>query len=201
MSQIVPSHDLHCRWLNTLSCMEHVGATRIATTQHGPGADFMVLKHSAEEARHAFFLKWLLRKLDPEACPTYAPEFLLAPRESSQYIRRLDLGISRAIIAMGIPRERLHEVAYLLVTYAIEVRADEIYPIYQEFLQELPQKLSVHSIIAEEEGHLQEMENSLATLPVEWQTLKQNALKIEENLYTEWLLGLEKTVKSVKVLA
>ena len=47
----------HARFLNTLSLMEHIGSRKIMASQtHGPlGRD--VLKHLAEETRHAFFFK------------------------------------------------------------------------------------------------------------------------------------------------
>jgi hypothetical protein len=57
----------------------------------------------------------------------------------------------------------LRFAAYLLVTYAIEVRADEFYPIYQDALDNAAgSKVNVKSIILEEEGHLEEMINQLA---------------------------------------
>ena len=51
--------------------------------------------------------------------------------------------------------KELRFAAYLLVTYAIEVRADELYPVYQDALDASGSKINVKSIILEEEGPLE----------------------------------------------
>jgi hypothetical protein len=54
---------LHCRFLNTLSLLEHIGARKIMTTHAAGGAAGGgelcgdTLRHIAEEARHAWFFK------------------------------------------------------------------------------------------------------------------------------------------------
>lgn len=187
IAKVVSAPKLHCLWLNTLSYMEHVGATKIARSQSGPSASFMILKHASEEARHAFFLKKLCLRIDPESCPDYSSEFLLAPTESRQYLYRLDTAICRLAKEAGLSGRKLADLAYLLVTWAIEVRADALYPVYQEFLKDYPVKLSVLSIINEEEGHLEEMERALSEWPRPYQNLKQQALEIEQELYASWI--------------
>ena len=186
---------LHATWLNTLSYMEHVGATKIARTQSGPSATYMSLKHAAEEARHGFFLKLMARKLWPEGLPTYQTEYLLAPIPSHQYLYRLDLEASRLGRRHGLDGRDLHNLVYLLVTYAIEVRADELYPVYQEYLDKQPElRLSVQGIINEEEGHLAEMESELANYPEELRNLTTPICELENRLYKEWLNGVAKSV-------
>lgn len=188
LDHIVPDLELHAKWLNTLSYMEHIGATKIARTQSGPRATYMGLKHAAEEARHAFFLKKLALRVQPEAFPDYAPEHLIAPVLSQQYLNRLDIAASRLATKAGMKGQAMHDLAYLLVTYAIEVRADDLYPVYQEYLVDYtPAKLSVQGIINEEEGHLAEMETMLATYPPEIQALKHDMLTLEAELCTAWL--------------
>lgn len=191
LNRIVPDKDLHTRWLNTLSFMEHIGATKIARTQSGESADFEVLKHTVEEARHAFYLKKMLRKIDPEACPDYTAPYLLAPRASRQYLYRLDLEISRFLRAAGYTGKDLKKLAYLLTTYAIEVRADELYPVYQELLEHYPIKLSVRTIINEEAGHLEEMQRSLSAFPTDTQPFVEAAVAIENRLFASWLTALQ----------
>ncbi len=193
LDRVVPDVDLHARWLNTLSYMEHIGATKIARTQSGPRAHFMALKHAAEEARHAFFLKHLSRKLDEEGNPTYAQEYLLAPVASRQLLYRLDLEASRLGRQHSLEGRELNDLVYLLVTYAIEIRADEIYPIYEEYLAEYKvARLSVQGIINEEEGHLAEMESELARYPEELRNLTTNLCALENELYGAWLADVEK---------
>lgn len=189
--QVVASdRELHARWLNTLSMMEHVGATKIARRQSGPNATLLVLKHASEEARHAFFLKKMSEKLAPGLCPDYSDEYLLAPVASKQYLNRLDLEISRMLKTMNLSDEMFRWTAYLFVTWAIEVRADEIYPVYQKHLQDNPIKISMLSIINEEAGHLEEMETAMADLPFNSASIRKGAREIEENLYSEWLKSL-----------
>ncbi len=186
---------LHATWLNTLSYMEHVGATKIARTQSGPLANYMSLKHAAEEARHGFFLKHMARKLWPEGLPTYETGYLLAPIQSHQYLYRLDLKASRLGRKHNIMGRELHNLVYLLVTYAIELRADELYPVYQEHLDRQPElRLSVQGIINEEEGHLAEMEAELANYPEELQKLTKPVCDLENQLYVEWLTEVEKSL-------
>jgi hypothetical protein len=192
LSKIVSDRQQHARLLNTLSYMEHIGATKIARTQSGPWATFMSLKHAAEEARHAFYLKKLSLKLAPGLCPDYAFGHLLAPLASRHYLQRLDVAASRLCKSAGLKGKALHDLSYLLVTYAIEIRADEIYPVYELLLEHLPERISVSSIIAEEEGHLAEMISALAEYPVHLREIAEDMRAIEEGLFTEWLKEIER---------
>lgn len=195
LDQIVPDRLLHAKWLNTLSYMEHVGATKIARTQSGPQATFMTLKHAAEEARHGFYLKKLAHRLDPKGIPNYEAAYLLAPVASHQFLYRLDLQASRLCYKAGLKGKELRSLAYLLVTYAIEVRADELYEVYQSYLGDYKvAKLSVQGIINEEEGHLAEMESELAKYPEEIRALTVPMLALENALYAKWLTAIGQEV-------
>src|SRR5690606_8351131 len=149
--------ELHARWLNTLSMMENTGARKIAAAEHKTKVDLMMLKHAAEEARHAFYLKKQIAKIDEEASPDYSYGYLLAPLQGSLYLQRLDVEACRYLKAeLGLSSYALKHAAYLLVTYAIEVRADALYPVYQDALTASGSRVNVKSIILEEEGHLEE---------------------------------------------
>lgn len=192
LDRVMTDTKLHATWLNTLSYMEHVGATKIARTQSGPKATYMSLKHAAEEARHGFFLKHMARKLWKEGLPTYSTKYLLAPIHSHQYLYRLDLEASRHCRKVGLSGKDLNALTYLLVTYAIEVRADELYPVYQEYLDRQPElRLSVQGIINEEEGHLAEMETELAKYSESLRQLTVPLCALENQLYSEWLSAVE----------
>ena len=82
--------------------------------------------------------------------------------------------------------------AYLLVTYSIEVRADMLYGIYQEALTRHKSKVNVKSIIAEEEGHLAEMERMLVQFHPEWEKLAADVYAIEVRLFNQWVDAIEK---------
>ena len=188
---IVANDNLHARLLNTLSLMENTGARKISASEDPVTVTYIILKHAAEEHRHAFYLKKQLEKLDGVSCPTYASEYLLAPAFSKYYLNQLDIDVCRYIKAeLGLKGRELRFAAYLLVTYAIEVRADELYPIYQNALSNADSKVNVKSIILEEEGHLEEMINQLQQFSPDWQLHADKAVELESLLFAKWVNNL-----------
>src|ERR1035437_8167932 len=162
VSKIIPDNDLHVKWLNSLSMMENTGARKISKYEDPVHTNIIVLKHAAEEARHAYYLKKQISKLAKDSCPDYSYPYLLAPIESYHYLQQLDVEACRYIKnKLNLEGRALKHGAYLLVTYAIEVRADMLYGIYQEALTKHKSKVNVKSIITEEEGHLAEMRRML----------------------------------------
>jgi hypothetical protein len=95
---------------------------------------------------------------------------------------------------MGLKGKELRFAAYLLVTYAIEVRADELYPVYQDELDKVCSKVNVKSIILEEEGHLEEMINQLKTFSPDWQFHADKAVEMESQLFAQWVEQLNSEV-------
>ena len=57
LARIVADAPRHARLANTLSMLEHFGSHKIMTTQHAADIDQPTLKHVAEEAGHAYFMK------------------------------------------------------------------------------------------------------------------------------------------------
>lgn len=186
LNKIVPNVNIHAKFLNTLSYMEHIGSYKIMTTQHSEYIDEMILKHAAEEARHGYYLKKLAHKILPNENPDYNPQYLLAPIHSKQYLHRLDIGINRMLKKFDLSFKDKKFAAYLLVTYGIEQRADSLYPLYQKMLEEYQIKISVKSIIAEEVGHLEEMNKSLEKFGAIAETWKIEAQNIENQLFIQW---------------
>ncbi|WP_026999377.1 hypothetical protein [Eisenibacter elegans] len=194
---IVQHHQLHSRWLNTLSLMENVGARKIAAAEHPRNVDLLMLKHAAEEARHAYYLKKQLSKIPEADCPDYSDVYLLAPRASYHYLHALDVAISRYLkTTLACADYQLRYMAYLLVTYAIEVRADELYPAYQEALSAAGSKVNVKSIIVEEEGHLAEMQTQMEAVLPNWQQHAKAVTDIEAGLYEKWVANIAQTVQA-----
>jgi len=170
--------------------MENTGARKISASEDPLTVTYIVLKHAAEEHRHAFYLKKQIEKTG-EDCPTYEPAYLLAPRYSRYYLNQLDVEVCRYLKReLGLTGKELRFAAYLLVTYAIEVRADELYPVYQEALETAGSKVNVKSIILEEEGHLEEMLNQLKTFSPDWETYAKKAVEFESSLFLDWLGAL-----------
>jgi hypothetical protein len=185
---IVNNDVLHARWLNTLSLMENTGARKISASEDPATVTYIILKHAAEEHRHAFYLKKQIEKIADAQLPTYAPQYLLAATHSKRYLNQLDIDVCRYLKEnMALTGKELRFAAYLLVTYAIEVRADELYPIYQDVLTEANSKVNVKSIILEEEGHLEEMINQLQHFSEAWQLHAEVAVAIETRLFNTWV--------------
>ena len=196
LATIVADDELHAKWLNTLSLMENTGARKISASEDPTTVTYIILKHAAEEHRHAFYLKKQIEKVADKTCPTYSGEYLIAPSSSKYYLNQLDISVCRYLkTQLHLQGTALRFAAYLLVTYAIEVRADELYPIYQEVLTQSNSKVNVKSIILEEEGHLEEMINQLKAFSPDWQHHADKAVLIETELFNNWVSQLTKEVE------
>jgi len=192
---IIADNKLHGRWLNTLSLMENTGARKISASEDPVTVTYIILKHAAEEHRHAFYLKKQIEKAGKNLCPTYADVYLVAPAHSKYYLNVLDVEVSRYLKKeLGLSGKELRFAAYLLVTYAIEVRADELYPVYQAALDNAGSKVNVKSIILEEEGHLEEMIAQLHKFSPDWQLHADKAVEIETRLFNDWVVALGREV-------
>jgi hypothetical protein len=191
LPQIIADNQLHARWLNTLSLMENTGARKISASEDPLTVTYIILKHASEEHRHAFYLKKQIEKAGESLCPTYSQEYLLAPAYSRYYLNQLDIDVCRYLKnELKLTGKELRFAAYLLVTYAIEVRADELYPVYQEALEKAGSKVNVKSIILEEEGHLEEMLKQLKSFSPDWEVHADKAVKFESSLFSKWVGAL-----------
>lgn len=181
----------HAKWLNTLSYMENSGAKKISKFESKTNVSLLILKHAAEEHRHAYYLKKQISKLSPTGFENYDDTWLISPKTSKYYLDMLDVWVSKYIKkTLGLSGYELKWASYLLVTYAIEVRADELYPIYQEILTASQSKIQVKSIIVEEVGHLNEMTTQLAEFSPQWETHAAVACDLENKLFQAWIQSL-----------
>lgn len=195
LKKIVQEGSTHAKWLNTLSFMENAGARKISKCEHPTLVSQIQLKHAAEEHRHAYYLKKQIGKINPELCKTYESTELLAPIATSQYLHSLDIKACRYLQkAFNLNEIDIKYAAYLFVTYAIEVRADELYPVYQQVLTEASSKIMVKSIILEEEGHLEEMIHQLNEFSPDWKHHADHIMTIEKGLHEEWINAITQEV-------
>lgn len=195
LEQIVADAILHAKWLNTLSFMENAGARKISACEDPLNTDLIQLKHAVEEHRHAYYLKKQIGKLGIEGFEFYNESSLIGGKASVQYLHRLDVKTSRYLKEQfNLTGQELRYAAYLFVTYAIEVRADELYPIYQEVLTSVGSKVMVKSIILEEEGHLEEMISQLKGFNPKWEAHAEHVLQIEAALFHHWIAEVSKEV-------
>lgn len=171
--------------------MENAGARKISACEHPTLVDFIQLKHAAEEHRHAYYLKKQIAKVSTDTCKTYQLHELLAPHETRHYLHQLDMQVCRYIKnTFGLQGSQLKYAAYLFVTYAIEVRADALYPVYQAELDKAGSKVMVRSIIVEEEGHLEEMINQLRGFAPDWDAHARHVQGLEQQLFDNWLAAI-----------
>jgi len=192
LSAILKDNILHAKWLNTLSFMENAGAKKISASEDKEKVSLIILKHAAEEHRHAYYLKKQIAKIGEGLCENYEDQYLIAPKASKYYLNNLDVKVCKYLKkSLGLEGNDLKFAAYLLVTYAIELRADELYPVYQDALSAMDSKVTVKSIILEEEGHLEEMIHQLKTFSPDWEKHATIAVDLEKNLYEHWMIGME----------
>jgi bacterioferritin (cytochrome b1) len=191
LSNIVRDPYAHAKFLNTLAFMENAGARKISKFEHKTSVSLLILKHAAEEHRHAYYLKKQIGKLGQLGFESFEDRFLIAPQESRYYLDLLDVHVCKYVKThFGLSGYALKWAAYLFVTYAIEVRADELYPIYQKILQATDSKIHVKSIIVEEEGHLEEMISQLQSFTPNWEIHAQAAIQLESALFAHWVNAL-----------
>lgn len=191
LEQIVADPNQHAKWLNTLSFMENAGARKISASEDKEKVNLIILKHAAEEHRHAYYLKKQISKIAEGLCENYKNEYLVAPKASKYYLNNLDVQVCKYLKKeLQLSGADLRFAAYLLVTYAIEVRADELYPVYQDILTETASKVMVKSIILEEEGHLEEMIHQLKSFSPDWEIHAAVAVGIEQQLFENWMHSL-----------
>lgn len=190
--QLVKNPPQHARFLNMLSMLEHMGSRKIMLSQMNRPMDEGVLKHLAEEARHAFFFKRQAEKVLGATIKDYTDANTFARAAASMYFGRLaafisqhtddmanskndqinELAITAATAAApahaGGAQRRLSDakitggnfgnnLAYPWTTRLVEIRACWFYEIYETVLREANSAVSLKSILAEEAGHLNEM--------------------------------------------
>jgi hypothetical protein len=185
LASSLPDPRFHARWLNTLSYLENCGARLIARCEHPTMVPREVLKHAAEEFRHAYYFKSLIRTLVPEGLADYQQEKIIGGWASYHYLSRVNLLLSRSLKGLGWAGGELKEIAYLLVTYAIEVRAMAIYRPYQEILKREGYPISILGVLREEEHHLEEINEAISQLK-NADSLRTLARSIEFDLYQTW---------------
>lgn len=190
LTDIVQDSSMHAKWLNTLSYMENCGARKIAKCEHPTKVKEEMLKHASEEFRHAHYLKSQIARVTSEKLDDYSLHNILGGHASLHYLNALDVSVCRYLKGVeGLTLTQAREAAYLLVTYAIELRAGMLYPAYHKVLKTAKSPVTVMSILLEEEEHLKDMERELAQIPGSAEMIKK-ACSFEETLCKEWLSKL-----------
>ena len=182
--RIIRNPELHARWLATLSHLESCGARKIAAFMPRCHPTLEQLKHSAEEAGHAYFFRELQARVEGNKC---GPTQLLGKQVGPRYLHLLDLSISRLIRNSTplISSRGIAEGSYLLTTYAVECRAESLYTMYEKVLRREGVDFSIKSILGEEAEHLVKMRSTIAR-HAELENHIKEALALERNLFSRF---------------
>jgi hypothetical protein len=186
LERIVANTGRHARLLNTLSMLEHMGSHKIMATQHSAAVDQPTLRHVAEEAHHAFFMKRQAEKTAGRSLQ-FVAEDLLAPAAARMYFQRLEGATVRTLGS-----ERSARAAYLYMSMIVEFRALWFYGLYQQALNQARHALSLKRVLGEEQAHLGEMAGRLDAAGELDDTRAAPLLAAEQALFGRMLGALER---------
>jgi rubrerythrin len=187
LDALIAEPQRHARMINTLSLLEHMGSHKIMATQHSAAIDQATLKHIAEEAHHAFFMKRQAEKTAERALE-YAAHDLLAPSSARMYFQRLEGATVRAL-----GPKRSARAAYLYMSMIVEFRALWFYGLYEQALKRARHALSLKRVLGEEQAHLREMAERLEAGSDLDDARAAQVLAAERRLYARLLAALERT--------
>jgi hypothetical protein len=186
LDRIVAEPNRHARMINTLSLLEHMGSHKIMATQHSAAIDQATLKHVAEEAHHAFFMKRQAEK-QAERALEYVAEDLLAPSSARMYFQRLEGATVRAL-----GTQRSARAAYLYMSMIVEFRALWFYCLYAQALKRARHAMSLKRVLGEEQAHLGDMAERLEAGNHLDTAHASQLLTAERALYSRLLGALER---------
>ena len=186
LDSIVAEPERHARMINTLSLLEHMGSHKIMATQHSVAIDRPTLKHVAEEAHHAYFMKRQAEKTAERALE-YVTDDLLAPSSARMYFQRLEGATVRAL-----GEARSARAAYRYMSMIGEFRALWFYGLYEQALKRAQHALSLKRVLGEEQAHLGDMAERLEAGNELDDARAAQILAAEHTLYSRLLGALER---------
>jgi hypothetical protein len=140
--------SLHVRFLNTLSLLEHIGSRKIMNSRPADGLSGDVMRHLAEETRHAYFFKRAAENLARRPLG-YGVAETMAGAAARAYIGRLDASVTRECNEFAGST-----LPYLYMSLVVELRAVWFYRLYRDVLDAQGIGIALRSVLAEEELHL-----------------------------------------------
>ena len=188
LDRVIAAPARHARMINTLSLLEHMGSHKILLTQHSAQIDQATLKHVAEEAHHAYFMKRQAEKTADRPL-AYVADDLLAPASARMYFQRLESAMVRTL-----GTERSTRAAYLYMSLIVEFRALWFYGLYQAALNRARHALSLKRVLGEEQAHLGDMAERLEAGGELGAAHLDHFLAAERTLYKRLLGALERAV-------
>ncbi len=189
LDQIIASPAVHARLVNTFSRMEYVGVRKLLKSRRSETLDLEGLQHMLDEAVHALRLKKAALALAAAGggigVTTFSAADTLAGDAGEGYLQGVD---AAAETALGdLDEEARGSVNHLLTSAAIEVRAQAFYPLYESRLRAAGINVSVAAIMKDEDRHLGEMAQGLASLLPDWQPRLERVLEAERTAFTRFV--------------
>lgn len=188
LNRIVPDAPLHGRFLNTLSMLEHMGSHKIMATQHGSAIDQATLRHVAEEAHHAYFMKRQAEKT-AERPMEYVAADLLGPAAARMYFQRLESALLKIL-----EQQHSARAAYLYMSLIVEFRALWFYRLYAQTLKRAAHVVSLKRVLGEEQNHLSDIAHRLEMAGELSNARVAAFLEREKALYEHLLGALQRAV-------
>lgn len=194
LSIIIDDPSLHAGWLNTFSYLEYIGFRKIVKSQAAESLSLETLGHAVEEGRHALKLKRLAVKIGGSVFDSYQPERLLCGAEAEAYFQNLDRHCESVFVDFSSSQRA--RLTYLYVTLLVELRALEVYGLYQKFLHARRLPLFLQGLLKEEEGHLRSVESELQRKDPQFSHRLSEIKKVEEKLYQDFVRALANRLPS-----
>lgn len=191
LEAILARPALHARFVNTLARLEYVGVRKMLKARRAERLDLRGLEHILDEAVHALRLKRAATAIAADArdVGTFAAPDTLAGDAGEDYFQAVDRAAERAL--SDLPEPVRGEASYLLTSAVIEIRAEVFYPLYEAALQAAGAKLSVASILRDEDRHIDEVGRALAAAVPGWRERLDTVLAAEGPLFEQFLDALE----------
>lgn len=189
LERIIAHPRDHARLINTFARMEYVGVRKILKTRRSEALDLDGLQHILDETVHALRLKKAALAVAAVAggvgVETFAAGDTLAGDAGEDYLQDVDHA-AEAVLA-DLPDSRRTEVNYLLSSAAIEVRAQAFYPLYEQCLRARDVPMSVAMIMKDEDRHLTEMGERLASALADWRFRLGRVLVAEQRIFEQFM--------------
>ena len=183
----------HALWLNTLSFLEYIGCRKIIKSQHASYMNFTLLSHMVEEARHSFFFRKLAKENGLEDAASFSSSYLLGHQSAENYFQRLDKGIEKKLQeSLGEEKSSIYAfLNYCYSTLLVELRAVQVYSIYEKLLRNTSSSFSLEGLLSEEEEHLSAIDKELKEKDSRYMERKKDFQVLEEKLFDEFWNRLE----------
>lgn len=177
LHETIQNPEKHKALLIKLANLEGQGYRKLAKYKKNHRiTDAIFLKHLADEARHSNFLSNLAKQLGSDE---------KVDSKTKHYLTKLEVFILRQIKLHKISYTK--ELPYFLMTYVIEKRAENFYPLYESMLKEVGNPISIQSIIDDELEHLTQMDHELEGIDLP-SDLLNDCIQFEKTLFNDFLI-------------